>query len=52
MSIEVKQLVVKSNVVQRCETDEETSPEETQKQQVLDECKKLILETLREQKER
>lgn len=55
MSIEIRQMVVKSNVVQRCESgggNEETSAEKTGKQEILEECKRLILETMQEMKER
>jgi len=45
-------MVVKSNVVQRCEGDAEKSSDEAQKKEILEECKRLILETLREIKER
>jgi hypothetical protein len=55
MSIEIKQMVVKSNVVQRCESSDEqgeTAAEETRKQEILEACKRLILETMQEMKER
>jgi len=56
MSIEIRQMVVKSNVVQRGEScggnNEETSAEKTGKQEILEECKRLILETMQEMKER
>ncbi len=54
MSVEVRQLIVKSNVLQRSEADENDdaeNPEETKKA-ILDECRKLILETLQEMRER
>ncbi len=52
MSIEVKQLVVKSSVLQRRETDAGGGSDETQKKEILEECKRLIQETLQEMKER
>lgn len=52
MSIEIRQMVVKSNVVQRCESDKEEDKDEKAKQAILEECKQLILETLREMKGR
>ncbi len=52
MSIEVKQMVVKSNVVQRCESTEDGESEESKKQSILEECKRLVLEALQEVKER
>lgn len=52
MSIEVKQLVVKSSVLQRREPDEEGRTAEPQKNDILEECKRLIQEALQEMKER
>ncbi len=54
MSIEVRQMVVKSNVLQRSEADGNDrvqNPEENKKV-ILEECRKLILETLQEMRER
>ncbi|MBI3525615.1 MAG: hypothetical protein HY066_14035 [Betaproteobacteria bacterium] len=54
MSVEVRQMIVKSNVLQRAEQAEEEhelDPEEARKA-LLEECKRLILETLQEMKER
>jgi len=54
MTVEVRQLVVKSNVLQRHESeglDGVQNHEETRKV-ILEECKRLILETLQEMKER
>jgi len=54
MSVEVRQMVVKSSVLQRSEADEKDSvqnPDES-RQAILEECRRLILETLREMKER
>lgn len=45
-------MVVKSSVVQRCESNEESSTEESKKQAILEECKRLIQQTLQEMKER
>lgn len=57
MSIEVRQMVVKSNVLQRCEQDGANGREavrihEDSKNELLEECRKLILEMLRERRER
>ncbi len=54
MGIEVRQMVVKSNVLQRkesAETDSAQDQEETRKA-ILDECKRLIQEAIQEVKER
>lgn len=45
-------MVVKSSVVQRSESAEEPDTEEIGKQAILEECKRLIQEALREMKER
>lgn len=52
MSIEIRQLVVKSSVVQRCASNEETGTEENRNQEILEECKRLIQEALQENRER
>lgn len=57
MSIEVRQMVVKSNVVQRAEQDNPCGEggdglKEETKREMLDACRKLILEVLRERGER
>jgi hypothetical protein len=55
MSIEIKQMVVKSNVIQRSgmsEGSDRSRKEEVKKQEILDECKKLIMEAFQEMKER
>lgn len=52
MSVEVRQLVVRSNVVQRCESDEESGADESKKKDILEECRRMILEILKEMKER
>ncbi|HZW23874.1 MAG TPA: DUF5908 family protein [Gallionella sp.] len=52
MSIEIRQMVVKSNVVQRSTPDEETDIEENGNRAILEECKRLIQEALQEIKER
>ena len=56
MSIEIKQLHIKSNVVQRAEDgkdDAEPSEKmEALKQELLAECKDLILDVLRDMRER
>ncbi|HEX7645089.1 MAG TPA: DUF5908 family protein [Burkholderiaceae bacterium] len=55
MPIEIKQMVVKSNVVQACggeaEADGKAMPE-AEKKALLDECRRMIQEALREAKER
>ena len=56
MTIEVKQLLIKSSVSQRqCAenlvTDPERDPEEM-KSEILEECRQLFIELLREQRER
>ena len=54
MSIEIRQMVVKSNVLQRSEADEEISAQspENSREAILEECRRLILETFQEMKER
>lgn len=53
MSIEVRQLVVKSNVQQRSETDEDSAQDPGEvMDSIREECRKLILEILREMRER
>jgi hypothetical protein len=56
MSIEIKQLHIKSNVVQRAdEGKDDGEPSEEMvalKQELLAECKDLILDTLRDLRER
>jgi len=55
MSIEVRQLIVKSNVVQRTDVEEQSTLAQDQEEirkMIAEECKKLILETLQEMKER
>ena len=54
MSVEVRQLVVKSNVLQRFELEKNNStqiPDETKKA-ILEECRRLILDMFQEIKER
>ena len=50
MSIEIKQLLIKSNVLQKCEggTDDTDASEQQQelKEEILEECKNLILAML------
>lgn len=54
MAVEVRQLVVKSNVVQRQQDEEEQayflSSEE--KKAMLAECRRLVMEVLREERNR
>jgi len=52
MSIEVRQLIIKSSVLQRSESNGEGGDDESKKQAILEECKKLIQKTLQELKER
>lgn len=52
MSIEIRQMVVKSSVVQRSETVDETDADAAARQAILEECKRLIDEALQEMKER
>ncbi len=56
MSIEIKQLQIKSHVVQRAEDgkDDSEPSEATEafKEELLAECKELILDTLRDLRER
>lgn len=55
MSIEIRQMVVKSNVVQRSESccgNEDAGAKEANKQEILEECKRLIREAMQEMKER
>lgn len=52
MSVEVRQMIVKSNVVQRQEPVREGGIDDNSKKDILEECRRLILETLREMKER
>ena len=53
MSIEVRQLVVKSNVLQRCGSDaREEEQTEKLRQELLEEMRGMIAEALRKSKER
>ncbi len=56
MTIEVRQLLVKSTVTQRIEADGERSVEscdtEELKAEILAECREMVLELLRTRKER
>ena len=54
MSIEVKQMVIKSNVVKnnKSENSDNVPNQENIKAAILEECKRLIVETLQEMKER
>lgn len=54
MAVEVRQMVVKSNVLQRGERDnarDEQNMDEFRKA-ILDECRAMILEALQERQER
>ncbi len=55
MPIEVRQLIVKSNVLQQGDADDQTThaaDQEEIRKMIVEECKKLIQETLQEMKER
>jgi hypothetical protein len=54
MAVEVRQMVVKANVIQRQESEEKGAPPLSwqDKRSILEECRQLILEVLREAKER
>ncbi|MCP5244470.1 MAG: hypothetical protein H6937_00275 [Burkholderiales bacterium] len=54
MSIEIKQLLIKSNIVQRTEAENLDSEEERSvlKEELLAECRNLILDMMREKGER
>jgi hypothetical protein len=55
MPIEIKQMVIKSNVIQAYGRDDDADGNvlpEAQRKELLDECKRLIQEALREAKER
>jgi len=57
MSVEIRQMVVKSNVLQRCEAGDaaekdKVQPSEEARSAILEECRKLVIEMLRERKER
>lgn len=54
MSIEIKQLMIKSNIVQRSGNEEVDVSEEqsTLKEALLTECRHLIMEIMREKGER
>ncbi len=54
MPIEVRQLVINSNVLQKsCAQDDSNGGGSKElKEEILEECKQLVLEMLREEKER
>lgn len=54
MGVEVRQMIVKSNVVQREEAAQgaDCQVSDEARNALLEECKRLILETMREMKER
>ena len=54
MTVEVRQLIVKSNVLQRHEADglDGAQLHEETRKAILEECRRLILDTLQEMKER
>jgi len=55
MAIEIKQLVIKSNVLQRQGSTGDgggSNPEDTKHQDILDEVRRMIAQALRQTKER
>ena len=53
MSIEIKQLMVKSNVVQKCEEDGDKKKEKAAlTKDVLEQCRTLILEIMEDNRDR
>jgi len=54
MSIEIKQLLIKSNIVQRTEHEDSELSEEQRifKEEMLAECRRLIIDILQEKEER
>ncbi len=54
MSIEIKQLLIKSNIVQRTEREGTDTSEEQHviKEELLAECRRLVLDIMREKEER
>jgi hypothetical protein len=54
MAIEIKQLLIKSNIVQRVADEETDLPEEYRllKEEVLAECRRMIIDLLQEKGER
>ncbi|MBP6366134.1 MAG: hypothetical protein KBA82_03475 [Nitrosomonas sp.] len=54
MAIEIKQLLIKSNIVQRAERENSDTSEECRvlKEEVLAECQRLIVDILRDKEER
>lgn len=53
MSIEIKQLMVKSSVVQRCEDDGDKKKDQSAlAKDVLEQCRSLILEIMDDNRDR
>ncbi|HEY8023231.1 MAG TPA: DUF5908 family protein [Burkholderiaceae bacterium] len=54
MSIEIKQLLVKSNIVQKCEDegDDKAAEQAALTKSLLEQCRSLILEIMNENRER
>jgi hypothetical protein len=54
MAVEVRQMIVKSNVLQRSGSDEKYDVRdlEESRESILEECKRLIQEALQDAKER
>ncbi|HQV88618.1 MAG: DUF5908 family protein [Nitrosomonas sp.] len=54
MAIEIKQLLIKSNIVQRTGREDSDASEEYRvlKEEVLAECQRLIVDILRDKEER
>ena len=53
MSIEIKQLMIKSNVVQKCEEDGDKKKEQAAlAKDILEQCRNLIMEIMDENRDR
>ncbi len=55
MSIEIKQLLIKSNIIQRTQsegTDDSSEGQDIVKEELLAECRRLVLDIMREKEER
>lgn len=54
MAVEIRQLVVKSNVLQRQNAEEQQDAPhvEINRQEILEECRRMIADALREAKDR
>ena len=54
MSIEIKQLLIKSNIIQRQDCNESDSSEDNPlaNEELLAECRRMVLDIIREKEER